>query len=592
MTFYKKKRPALLAIEPALLLTPDTFMEAEMPKVPTANIPSRIPLGQRIAAARKEPDYKDLLRKERGRCKADWERWESRACCVPGEEKAALAGQNWAPGEGCAEISLEALEKAFEKQSALWEPDIDPCHVWQPGPEMVRPKLRDDVTKLTGRDDSANARRLIDWHGGNFHYVPTSKQFVVWQGDHWQVGSLSVQEMCKHVAQQLWQEIEELPEICRDLKDYSVYRNYASSCNNQKSIRATMDFVKSDPGAVRSDRAFDADPMLLNLKNGTLDLRNGKLRAHCREDLLTLISPTTFDADAKCPRWLAFLDEIFGKDEKLIRYVKQLVGYTITGVVEEHILPFLYGSGSNGKSTFVEVVRNLLGCGYAMKTTTDFLVKTITPQNLTEVARLRKKRFVYGAETGQGKQLDETKIKELTGGDRISARGLYENLSEFDPSHKVYITGNHKPRVIGTDNGIWRRVKLIPFVVTIPPEKQDSNLRNKLHREMPGILNWAIQGCLDWQKNGLQEPDVVKLETQNYREGEDSIGKFLRECCDIGKDYKAPATELYQRFRKEMESDISQTEFGTYLKKDFASKRTSSGMLYLGLRLARQKKIA
>ncbi len=354
--------------------------------------------------------------------------------------------------------------------------------------------------------------------------------------------------------------------------------SWARSSNSASGIRNMIAMAKSDLAI--GPEELDTDPWLFNVENGTIDLRTGKMREHRKEDFITKLAPVVFDPAATCPRWEKFLRTIFQGKEDLVGYVQRLVGCCLTGVVEEHMLPFLYGTGANGKSTLCETVLKLMGPDYAMKAAPDLLMAKRGETHPTDRADLFGKRFVACIETEEGRRMAEALTKELTGGDRVRARRMREDFWEFTPTHHVWLAGNHKPAITGADHGIWRRVKLIPFDVVIPEDQQDKKLPAKLVAELPGILNWAIAGCLAWQRDGMQEPEIVRAATAEYSTEMDEVGQFIEEHCELGPDLMAPATELYEAFLKQTgNTRISQQTFGSRLRqKGFERGRITSGV--------------
>ena len=308
-------------------------------------------------------------------------------------------------------------------------------------------------------------------------------------------------------------------------------------------------------------------------------MSTGRLRDFRRSDLITKLAPVRFDPHAKGRTWDRFLYTVFAGQVDLIRYVQRLVGYSLTGNTSEHVLPFLLGGGANGKSTFVELILSLLGPDYAMKAGPDLLMARRGEAHPTERADLHGKRFVACVETEAGRRLNESLVKELTGGDRVRARRMREDFWEFVPMHHVWLAGNHKPVVHGRDHGIWRRLKLIPFLVTIPPGGQDKRLGEKLKAELPGILNWVVAGCLDWRKNGLNEPDVVRAHTDRYAEEMDEVGRFVTECCEAGPAFIEEGGKLYRKFQEVCpDGDMSNHAFAARLKeKGFVNRDPDSG---------------
>jgi len=433
-----------------------------------------------------------------------------------------------------------------------------------------------------GRTDAANAARLISRFGEEVRWVGPWDKWLIWDEKRWKIDqTLHIEELAKLVAAKLWKELgREVATRELDRTTVSAMYSFAKISNNANGVRAMVAMARSEPGVPIGQNELDTKPWLLNVENGTLDLRTGELREHLRTDFMTKLSPVTFDLGADCPRWLEFLQTTFDGNAELIDYIQRLSGYNLTGVTEEHILPFLYGTGANGKSTFCEAFLNVLGSDYSMKAPPDLLMAKRSGSHPTERADLFGKRFVACMETEDGRRMAEALVKELTGGDRMRARRMREDFWEFTPTHHVWIAGNHKPTIIGTDHGIWRRIKLIPFDVVVPDAQQDKKLPAKLAAELPGILNWALAGCLAWQRNGMQEPEIVRDATQEYADEMDDIGQFIEEYCELGSDFMAPATELHQAYLAARPgSRKSQQAFGSSLRqRGFESGRITRGV--------------
>ncbi|MDG2388391.1 MAG: phage/plasmid primase, P4 family [Planctomycetaceae bacterium] len=429
------------------------------------------------------------------------------------------------------------------------------------------------LTRSSGRTDTANAVRLVAKYRHGIRYVAAWGKWLIWDGKRWCPNSIRLEALAKSIANDLWKEI-----AGSDQEQLGKMATFATKSNSANGIRNMIKLARSEPGIEIRTEALDTHPTLLNVENGTIDLTTGQLREHRREDLITQLSPVSFDPEADCPDWESFLHRIFEGNNELIGYVQRLIGYSVTGLTTEHVLPFLFGTGANGKSTFIETVFRLLGPNYSMKATPDLLMVKRNESHPTERADLFRKRFVACVETEDGKRLAESLVKEMTGGDKIRTRRMREDFWEFSPTHHVWIAGNYKPQVNGTDHGIWRRIKLIPFDVVIPKAEQDGQLGDKLSSELSGILNWAIEGCLAWQKNGMQEPEIVQLSTEQYAEEMDEVGQFINEHCETDQTFITAATPLYQAYIAATESVVSQRRFGQSLaSRGFTKARMPSG---------------
>ena len=330
-----------------------------------------------------------------------------------------------------------------------------------------------------------------------------------------------------------------------------------------RNVRETA-FILKDLVDVRAGN-FDRDPWALNCQNGTIDLRTAQLKPHDPDDRLTKIVPVDFDLDATCPQWISFLRDVLPSPE-LRAFVARAVGYTLTGSVREQCLFFAYGTGRNGKTTFFEPIKELMG-EYGLKIATETLMlgRRDPGGASPDVARLRGARMAIAAEVEEGRRLAESLVKDLVGGDTITARFLHKNPIEFRPTHKLWAYGNHKPRILGTDEAIWRRIQLIPFTVTIPKSDVDPDLADKLMGELPGILAWSLRGCLDWQENGLQVPSAVNQATSDYRSEMDELEQFVTDCCVVESLAKVGRGELHEAYVK-WGGDLRKRAFGSRIR--------------------------
>src|SRR5262245_33882541 len=315
--------------------------------------------------------------------------------------------------------------------------------------------------------------------------------------------------------------------LCREAANEA--NKGAKGIASRKKVAAVEHLARADQRLVITADELDADQWVLNTPHGTLDLRTGKLRAHSPDDKLTKITGAAPDKSCPTPVWDTFLARVTNNDQELIAFLKRVVGYALTGLTREHALFFLYGRGANGKSTFINVLLDCLG-DYHRAAPIETFTASNSDHHPTDLAGLRGARLVTTTETEEGRRWAESKIKTLTGGDKISARFMRQDFFEYTPQFKLLIAGNHKPGLRSVDEAIRRRFHLIPFTVTIPPGERDPDLPAKLQGELPGIMMWAVEGCLEWQTDGLAPPKTVSDATVAYLDAEDVIAAWMEEC--------------------------------------------------------------
>lgn len=361
-------------------------------------------------------------------------------------------------------------------------------------------------------------------------------------------------------------------------------RTWAIKSENASQIGSSKRVLKCLPGIQADPEDFDADKWSLNCANGILDLRTAEIRPHTPEELHTKQVPVEYDSGASCPLWMDFLHTIMEGDNEMILFLQRWIGYNLTGSVREHAVCVFYGDGGNGKGTLCETLMRLLA-GYGHKTSfsTFLQCRAQRPSEPTpHLAELKGARLVLASESGEDQALNEPLLKELSGGDTIHARELFGKPFTFEPTHKITMLTNHRPRVRGGDYGIWRRLMLVPFEVKIPPEKMDLDLPTKLLAELPGILRWAVIGCLQWQTVGLKAPEKVLQATSDYQSEEDPVFNFLRErCAPAGYDadatdyrdkgYFVSSGDLFSAFKRWAE-DNNELKFSRWSQKKFASR--------------------
>lgn len=395
-------------------------------------------------------------------------------------------------------------------------------------------------------NDSGNAVRFIDAHPDQLRYVVSWNTWLTWNGNRWVIDDT---KKVMRLAQLHNRDL--IVQAAAEPDDYHRERmlKLALSLGNAPKLKSMLELAQFDLRVVVSPKLLDANGELIGVENGVIDLRTGQFRPGQKSDNITKCAGTAFDANARCPEWEKFLHTVLGGDADLIRYVWKAVGYTLSGSIREQCFFFLHGGGSNGKSTFMETIQALLG-EYGQRASQNLFTATPNGREPTnEIARLFGARLVVGSETEDGSRLAESRIKDLTGGDTLTGRRLYQEAFDFKPVLKLWLFGNHKPVVRGTDEGMWRRVRLIPFEVQIPDEKKDRELPRKLIAELPGILNWAIEGYQLWLKERLAEPDCIKAAVAEYREEEDLLGDFLEDRTIAKPDGRVGRQELFDAYR-------------------------------------------
>ncbi len=420
--------------------------------------------------------------------------------------------------------------------------------------------------------DLYNARSLVLYHGQTLRYCYPWKSWLVWTGTHWQRDtSGAVMRLAKQTVKRLAREAEDLD----DKKEIAALLNHVKGSLSAAKLKAMVELAQSEEHIPVQPENLDKDPWRLNCTNWTLNLQTGELHPHQQTDLLTKVLPIAYDADATCPTWERFLWRIMGgsqgedhpdmpagelenrrladdRAQRLITFLQRAIGYSLTGDTREQCLFVLHGSGSNGKSTFLETLQALLG-DYAQSTPSASLLAKDPHRHEgipNDIARLRGARLVTAVEIGEGKRLNEELVKRLTGQDTLTARFLFAEFFDFKAEFKLFIACNHLPQIRGIDHAIWRRIKCIPFTVTIPDAEQDKDLPAKLRGELTGVLRWAVQGCLDWQREGLGTPDEVIAYTQEYRASMDVFEGFLAEECFRLPTLQVRASDLYEAYER------------------------------------------
>jgi putative DNA primase/helicase len=433
-------------------------------------------------------------------------------------------------------------------------------------------------------------RTFARQYGDCIRYCQKAGGWFVWDGKRWK---LDDDGAIYRLAEDCTSKIADAASSIPDLEERKKVLTFAINLRKRRGIENVVAIAAWQEGiSVGNPERFDAEPWALNVENGTIDLHGGQLRPHERDDLITKVVPIEYVPDARCERWEKFLVEIFAGDKETIDFVQRAVGYSLTGSIREHVFLVLFGTGANGKTTLLSLVRQILG-DYGTTSSPETFVGREDGGASNDRARLRGARFVFTIETAEGKALDEAFVKAATGGDTISARFLYSEFFEFDPTFKLWMATNHKPVIRGGDEGIWRRVRLVPFDRRFEGERADADLRSKLEAELPGILAWAVRGCLAWQKHGLGASPAITTATAAYRSEMDTFSGFIDDKCEVAPTASATAAELYLAYKSwadaSAEKPLSQRWFGLRLaERGFQKTRVGHQRRWSGIGLTQK----
>ncbi len=445
--------------------------------------------------------------------------------------------------------------------------------------------------KLYSFDDTGNAQRLYDAYGDILRYSYIDKRWLYYKDGKWSydnigfhrnIADASIELMERERIHYHEQDEREGTDLEKQfMKHYKKSRNFTGKTNMLKEAEHYSPILPS---------MLDRKKILLNCKNGIVNLKTGAFSPHCKEEYITKITRCAYNPEAvDTPQWNKFLCDIFGGDRDLIRYIQKAVGYSLSGSTAEQCAFFLFGTGRNGKSTFLEIIRSIMGDYATNIQPQTIMVKPNSGSSPnSDIARLKGARLVTSVEPNEGMRIDEGLLKQLTGDDVVTARKLFGDEFEFKPEFKLWMATNHKPVIRGTDTGIWRRIHLIPFTVQIPENKVDRHLKYKLAKELEGIFLWAIEGCKLWQAEGLSMPKAVLDAVKEYQHEMDVISAFTDSCCTIGEG-EVKASQLYAVYSKwadeNNEYKMSNTKFGIEMQKRYERVKKCGGLVYVGISL-------
>lgn len=471
------------------------------------------------------------------------------------------------------------------RNSVSWLREIDdPENIY---PHNYDPETidQDDLMRLHAYDDSdfGQAEAIIDLYKDRLRFV-VGLEWLLWNGMRWifddrnaamQYGMVAARIRLKAANYALEQAQG------KDQQEKALYRvRQASARRNVAPVRRALEAASTMQYFVTDAQELDADNFKLGVKNGVIDLKTGELIPPKPDQLITKRANVTYYPDAPAPRWERFLKEIFLGDEALIEYIQRCVGYSLTGDTREQCFFVLHGIGANGKGTFGEIIKAIVG-EYASSIEFKTLMAGEGSKVGDDLAPLRGMRLIVASESEQGKRLNEALVKQVTGGDPVRVRHLFGRYFIFYPAFKIWLMTNHKPIIVGTDRGIWRRVRMIPFNARFEGAAADKTLPSQLQAELSGILAWAVRGCIAWQTKGLSMPEAVKKATEDYQTEMDTLGLFISEMTVDGDTYKCTVKGLYAAYKQHMAENglytMSQPAFGRAMVERGKEKVKSNG---------------
>ena len=421
---------------------------------------------------------------------------------------------------------------------------------------LIEPTINKTIDPAeSSMTDWARAKIFADNHRDIVRYSYTMNCWYIWDGKRWKPDhSGGIFQLAKLTIHNMYNDV--LPNI----DDYDKKKKFAISlvrAENQHALKAMLDSASNEPDIPIDVLDFDKQLDMINVNNGVVCLNTGKLLPHDKNYNMTKMLSLDYDRGAKCDTWLDFLNTTFQGDSELIEFIQRFLGYSLTGYTDEQVFCIFYGHGSNGKGTLIDTVMNVMG-EYAKTTEPETIIKKKYERSSTnDLADLWGSRFVTTSETETYQELDEGRIKRITGQDPIKCRFLYKELFEYIPEYKLILLTNHEPIIKSHDYSIWRRVLKVPFNMKLPREQWNLNLRRELLDEREGIFNWLVKGAVAWKKDGLKIPDAVIKATEEYKEELDVIGDFITMCADTGVKYSVKNTHLYKCYEQWCEATMN-----------------------------------
>lgn len=492
--------------------------------------------------------------------------------------RSQLMRPKWDQMHGSESYGQRTIAKALAKVSKQYTRKrlhSDAGQTRRPVPTKLGfPKSAIDWDFKSDQTENAMAVEFIDANQPNLRYVPSWKKWLTWDGKRWKVDVdvSRTTRLARRLVRNYWDRLQHI----QSEKQQKEWADFCRWANRKTTIENVVSLARCDGRTTIDHEQLNQNTYLFNLQNGTIDLATRDFREHRQTDSITQVANVAYNPRAKCPKWDAFIDLIFGNDNEAKRYVQALLGYSCSGDVGEHVLPICYGAGANGKSTLWNAIVELLG-DYAMLAPSKLLLGTSNEHD-TVIAALYQRRLVAISEPDEGSRLREARVKELTGDEQITARRMREDYWSFRRTHKFWLSTNHLPQINGTDEGIWRRIKLIPFRVDVRKVTEPIPDYHKLlvRDEGPGILNWLLDGFKDWRANGFIEPQSVINETQSYRGNSDELGRFVSDCCAVSPELVVASSDLFDAYRT-WGGDLSQVRFSKQMQTRFAHSKRNFG---------------
>lgn len=482
--------------------------------------------------------------------------------------------------------NLNAISCNHIKTILKFDCPVGGCGVKAPCAFALKNKKAEEqskpVHKLDALTDFGNAERFARMFKDKLKYCHQFGTWLIWNGVRHKIDEQGqVMDFAQKAIRSIHEDLNEIVDPDRRKKVF----NHAEKSESLPRLKAMLELAQHMLAVHVND--LDTDKWILNVKNGVVDLKTGKLLAHNQSRLITKLAPVIYDETAECPRFIQFMNDVFDNDKDIIDFMQRLLGYCLTGDTSEQMMSFAYGAmGSNGKSTLMELFMNMIG-DYGETTGSDTFTLKRNEGIPNDIARLRGARFVKISELKENTKLNEALIKQITGQDKLTARFLRQEFFTFMPAFKLMILTNHKPKLTGDDPALWRRITLIPFLQRFTGDRKDKELPDKLSKEWSGILNWCVKGCLEWQKNGLCPPDKVQNATKEFQNESDVITNWMEDCCLVKPHLQTKSGNLFASFEKWCEENgervyISRNKFSQKLvEKGFQTHKGTNGARFI-----------